>query len=264
MEKSISIRGCFFKVGNEIMTLQEDERIDYLIHNEKIKIIQSPTVFSYSLDAVLLAHFTYMPINKGNILDLCTGNGAIPLLLSQRTKGKIVGLEIQSRLADMAKRSVELNELTQKISIVEGDLTKRQEEIYQSFYDVVTCNPPYFKTKHQTQHNENEHLTIARHEVRCTLEQVIQACKLYVKPGGKVSIVHRPERLVDILGFLRAYAIEPKRMQLVYPKQGKEANMLLIEGIRDGKAGLKVLDPLYVYDGNGAYTTEVRKIIYGE
>ena len=247
-----------------MVKLYGDERVDYLLHDESIKIIQSPTIFSYSLDAVLLAHFTYMPISKGNILDLCTGNGAVPLLLSQRTNGNIIGLEIQERLAEMAKRSVALNELTKKISIIQGDLTKSQVALQQSHYDVVTCNPPYFPTKHQTQHNENAHLTIARHEVCCTLEEVVQACKLYVKPGGKISLVHRPERLVDLLTLFRMYAIEPKRMRLVYPKQGKEANILLLEGTRDGKVGLKVLPPLYIYEANGEYTEEARNIIYGE
>lgn len=246
------------------MKLYDDERIDYLLHDESIKIIQSPTIFSYSLDAVLLAHFTYMPINKGNILDLCTGNGAVPLLLSKRTYGNIVGLEIQERLAEMAKRSIELNELSEKISIVQGDLTKRQAALQQSFYDVVTCNPPYFSTTHKRQHNLNEHLTIARHEVCCTLEQVVQACKLYVKPGGKTAIVHRPERIVDLLTLFRAYSIEPKRMRLVYPKRGKEANIVLLEGVRDGKVGLKMLSPLYIYGENGEYTEEARNIIYGE
>jgi len=246
------------------MELYDDERIDYLVDDETIKIIQSKTVFSYSLDAVLLAHFAYMPINRGNILDLCTGNGAVPLLLSKRTKGNVIGLEIQERLAQMAERSVELNNLSNRISIIQGDLTKRQATLQQSFYDVVTCNPPYFETKHVSQHNENDYLTIARHEVCCTLEQVIQTCKLYVKPGGKVALVHRPERLVDILSFFRDYKLEPKRMQFVYPKRGKEANTLLIEGVRDGKKGLKVLDPLYIYEANGDYTDEARQIIYGK
>lgn len=264
MEEILSdVRGYFFKVGS-MMQLYGDERIDYLLHDEKMKIIQSPTVFSYSLDAVLLANFAYMPVNKGNILDLCTGNGAVPLLLSQRTKGQLVGLEIQERLAEMAKRSVAFNDLTDRITIVEGDLTKRQATLQQSFYDVVTCNPPYFSTKHVTQHNVNEHLTIARHEVLCTLSEVVAACKLYVKPGGKVAMVHRPERLIDLLTLFREHAIEPKRMQLVYPKHHKEANMLLLEGVRDGKTGLKVLPPLYIYTENGEYTKEARSIIYGE
>lgn len=243
--------------------LFDDERIDYLMTNENMKIIQSPTVFSYSLDAVLLAHFASIPIARGHILDLCTGNGVIPLLLSARTKAKMTGMEIQPRLAEMAKRNVAMNTLTDRISMVEGDLRERYADLHQSFYDVVTCNPPYFPTPKATEHNHNEHLTIARHEVYCNLEDVIKACKLYVKPGGKVVLVHRPERLADMITLLRAYRIEPKRMKLVYPKQGKAANTLLMEGIRDGKPGLKIAAPLFVYEHNGNYTTEAKDIIYG-
>ncbi|MBO1004472.1 tRNA1(Val) (adenine(37)-N6)-methyltransferase [Pseudogracilibacillus auburnensis] len=246
------------------MKLYDDERIDYLISNEKIQIIQSPTIFSYSLDAVLLAYFTYVPINKGNILDLCTGNGVIPFLLSQKTKGQIVGLEIQSRLVNMARRSVLLNDLQERINIVEGDLKEEQPNLKQSNYEVVTCNPPYFTTPQKTEHNQNEFLTIARHEVCCTLEDVVKACKLYVKPGGKVSIVHRPERLVDMITLFRKYRIEPKRVQFVYSKMANEANTLLIEGIRDGKPGLKILPPLYIYNDDGTYTKKAREIIYGK
>ena len=247
-----------------MVKLYDDERLDYLISDEHLQIIQSPTIFSYSLDAVLLANFTYVPINRGNILDLCTGNGAIPLLLSKRTKGNIVGLEIQKRLVNMAKRSVRLNKLENQIEIIDGDLKERQRDLQQSFYDVVTCNPPYFATPKSTEHNENEYLTIARHEVCCTLEDVVKACKLYVKPGGKVSLVHRPERLVDIMTLFRKYKIEPKRMQFVYPKLSREANMILIEGIRDGNTGLKLLPPLIIYEEDDTYTEEARKIIYGK
>lgn len=247
-----------------MVTLYDDERIDYLISNEKMQIIQSPTIFSYSLDAVLLAYFSYIPINKGNILDLCTGNGVIPLLLSKKTKGKIVGLEIQNRLTSMAKRSIELNKLQQQIEIIEGDLKEKQPLLKQSNYEVVTCNPPYFATPKASEHNENEYLTIARHEVHCTLEDVVKACKLYVKPGGKVVLVHRPERLVDIITLFRNYKIEPKRVQFVYPKKNKAANTLLIEGIRDGKSGLNILSPLYIYNDDGEYTQEAREIIYGK
>src|SRR5699024_7622108 len=247
-----------------MVKLYDDERLDYLLIDEAMKIIQSPTVFSYSLDAVLLAHFAYMPINRGNILDLCTGNGAIPLLLSKRTKGKITGLEIQPRLANMATRSVALNELESQIHILEGDLKDRHDALQQSYYDVVTCNPPYFATPKATEQNLNEHLTIARHEVYCTLEDVIKACKLYVKPGGKIAIVHRPERLTDLITLFRAYKIEPKRLQLVYPKKDRSANTLLIEGVRDGKVGLDILPHLYIYEEGDRYTEEARQIIYGK
>src|SRR5699024_6312022 len=157
----------------KVTNLYDDERLDYLISDGLTKIIQSPSIFSYSLDAVLLAKFTYIPIMKGNVLDLCTGNGVIPLFLSHRTKGHITGLEIQQRLVHMAKRSVILNNLQDQISIIQGDLTKRQQALNQSFYDVVTCNPPYFVSPKTTEHNQNEFLTIARHEVLCTLEDVV-------------------------------------------------------------------------------------------
>lgn len=250
--------------GNYVIKLHADERIDYLVSNEKMPIIQSPSVFSYSLDAVLLAHFVYVPIKKGNILDLGTGNGVIPLLLSNRTNAHITGLEIQEKLADMARRSVALNKLSDKITIMNGDLRKVQEQLPQSNFDVVTSNPPYFKTPSKAEHNENEYFTIARHEVMCTLEDVVKAAKRYVKPGGKVAFVHRPERLVDIITLFRAYSIEPKRLQLVYPKRNKNANMLLIEGTRDGSAGLTILPPLYIYHDNDTYTEEAHKIIYGK
>lgn len=246
-----------------MVNLYDDERLDYLMSYEKIQIIQSPTIFSYSLDAVLLASFTYVPINKGNILDLCTGNGVIPLLLSHRTKGNIMGLDIQNRLVNMAKRSIALNNLQERINVIEGDLTQRHPQLKQSYYDVVTCNPPYFRTPKATEHNQNEYLTIARHEVCCTLEDVVKACKLYVKPRGKVTMVHRPERLVDIITLFRTYHIEPKRIQYIYPKANKDANTILIEGVRDGKTGLTILPPLFIYEEDGTYTSQARKIIYG-
>lgn len=254
-----------YKSGGIIVTkLSEDERLDYLLNDSSMKIVQSPTIFSYSLDAVLLAAFTYVPIRKGSILDLCTGNGIIPLLLSKRTNGNIIGVEIQKRLADMAERSVQLNHLTEQITIINDDLKKIKPTVGQSVFDVVTCNPPYFSTPAKTEYNKNDYLTIARHEVCCTLEDVVKACKLHVKPGGKVSLVHRPERLVDIITLLRKYNIEPKRLQLVYPKRKREANTLLIEGVRDGNPGLKMLSPLYIYNEDDTYTKQAYDIIYGK
>lgn len=246
-----------------MVELYNDERIDYLVADESMQIIQSHTAFSFSLDAVLLAQFAYVPIQKGKLLDLCTGNGAIPLLLSKRTNASMIGVEIQKRIVDMAKRSVQLNQLRQQITMIHGDLKHMQDELGQSTFDVVTCNPPYFRHARQTEHNHNTYLTIARHEVACTLEDVVKACKLYVRPGGKVAMVHRPNRLVDILTLFRSYRIEPKRIRYVYPKKGKDANMLLIEGIRDGKSDCNVLSPLYIYNEDGTYTKEAGDIING-
>ncbi|HEX6593280.1 MAG TPA: tRNA1(Val) (adenine(37)-N6)-methyltransferase [Bacillota bacterium] len=246
-----------------MVQLYDDERIDYLLANEEMKIIQSPTAFSFSLDAILLANFAYVPIKQGKILDLCTGNGVIPLLLSRRTNADIVGVEIQQRIYNMAERNVHLNDLDQQLSMIHGDLREMQPILGHSQFDVVTCNPPYFPTPAKTEHNQNEYLTIARHEVYCTLEEVVKACKLHVRPGGKVAMVHRPGRLVDIINLFRTYNLEPKRMRLVYPKRDREANMLLIEGMRDGKVDLKILPPLYIYEDDGSYTKEAEDIIYG-
>jgi len=243
--------------------LFNDERFDYLFAEGNMKIIQSPSVFSFSLDAVLLAHFAQVPAHKGAILDLCAGNGVIPLLLSERTNTKITGVEIQEKLVDMANRSILYNELSDQLTMIHGDLKEMKPVLGHSSFDVVTCNPPYFRTPGKSEQNKNEYLTIARHEVYCTLEDVVKACKLHVRPGGKVALVHRPERLVDLLTLFRAYRLEPKRIRYVYPKHGKDANMLLVEGVRDGNAGLKVLSPLYIYNPDNTYTEEAETIIYG-
>lgn len=245
------------------MDLHKDERLDYLL-DERMRIIQSPSVFSFSIDAVLLADFTYVPIQKGNILDLCTGNGVIPLLLSERTKGRITGVEIQERLFDMARRNVKLNNLGDRLQMIHGDLKEMPEVLGRGKFDVITCNPPYFPIPSIAKINANEHYAIARHEICCTLEDVIRVCSALVKQGGKVALVHRPNRLLDIVILMRQYRIEPKRVRFVYPKQGKEANTLLIEGIKEGKPDLKILHPLTVFKENDEYTEELHNILYGK
>lgn len=246
-----------------MVNLLPDEEINYLLGKER-RIIQSKTVFSFSLDAVLLAHFTYVPIKNGRIVDLCSGNGVIPLFLSTRSESKIVGVEIQERLADMATRSVQYNNLEHQIEIKNLDLKGVAREIGSDTYDLVTCNPPYFKVNEKSDKNQSEHYTIARHEVMCNLEDVVKEGSALLKMGGKFSMVHRPERLVDILMYMKKYRIEPKRLQFVYPKANKESNMILIEGIKDGKeGGLKVLEPFVVYNDDNEYTQEMVEIING-
>lgn len=243
--------------------LQEDERLDYLLA-ESLRIIQSPSVFSFSLDAVLLAKFVSVPIQKGNIVDLCSGNGVIPLFLSARSKAKIIGVELQERLYDMAQRSIEYNKLSEQITMIHGDVKDAPKQLGHAKYDAVTCNPPYFLAHELSEKNPNEHYAIARHEIHLTLEEAVQASSQLLKQGGKAAFVHRPGRLLDIVTAMRKHRIEPKRMRLVYPKMGKEANTLLIEGIKDGKPDLKILPPLYVYDENDNYTTEIKAMLYGE
>ncbi|MEW9052945.1 MAG: tRNA1(Val) (adenine(37)-N6)-methyltransferase [Neobacillus sp.] len=246
-----------------MVNLKEDERLDYLLA-EQLRIIQSPTVFSFSLDAVLLSRFVYVPIQKGNIIDLCSGNGVIPLFLSARTKGQITGVEIQERLYDMAVRSIEYNQLQKRLHMINGDIKEMPKILGFGKFDVVTCNPPYFVTPSKEEVNPNEYLAIARHEILCTLEDAIKASSQLVRQGGKVAFVHRPGRLLDIITLMRKYRLEPKRIQFVYPKQGKEANTLLVEAIKDGNPDLKILPPLFVYNNNDEYTPEIRDILYGE
>jgi len=233
----------------EHLILQENERIDDLMTASELKIIQSREVFSFSLDAVLLSRFASIP-PKGRIADLCTGNGVIPILLSDRTKASIDAVEIQPRLADMARRSVAMNKLTEQITVIEHDLRTYPKSAGNGVYDAVTVNPPYM-TVTSGEPNINEHYAIARHEIHCTIEDVAEACARIVKPGGKVSMVHRPSRLLDIVQSLRRWKLEPKRIQFVHPNSKSEANMVLIEAMRDGKPDIKLLPPIMVYDDKG-------------
>ncbi len=244
--------------------LQGDERLDYLLA-EDLRIIQSPSVFSFSLDAVLLARFAHVPTRaSGKIVDLCAGNGVIPLFLSARSNAGITAIELQERLAGMAERSIAYNGLTERIQVINGDVIGIAEQIGYEKYDLVTCNPPYFPAYEATEKNLQEHIAIARHEIHLTLDEAIQSASELLKQGGKAAFVHRPGRLLDIVTAMRANRLEPKRIRFVYPKAGKEANTLLIEGTKDGKPDLKILPPLYVYDEHGNYTDEVRALLYGD
>lgn len=242
--------------------LKGDERLDYLLA-EDLRIIQSPSVFSFSLDAVLLSRFIGVP-KRGAMVDLCSGNGVIPLFLSARTNARIIGVELQPRLYDMACRSIDYNQLGHQIEMVLGDVKEAPNNLGVEKYDAVTCNPPYFLAHELSDKNLSEHHAIARHEIHLTLEEAIHSASRLLKQGGKAAFVHRPGRLLDIVTAMRANRLEPKRMQFVYPKRGKEANTLLIEGIKDGKPDLKILPPLYVYEDNNEYTQEIRAILYGE
>ncbi|GGH88358.1 tRNA1(Val) A37 N6-methylase TrmN6 [Pullulanibacillus pueri] len=233
-----------------------NERIDYLFDSD-LKIIQSSEVFSFSIDAVLLAKFVGLPITRGKIIDLCTGNGAVALMMSLRTKAKITGVEIQSRLADMATRSIALNGLEEQVDVYCEDIKKVVKRVGFHQFDTVTCNPPYFSERQTPNKNPNRSLAIARHEIYLTLEEAIHVSSQLVKQRGKVAFVHRPERLGEMLELMPLYRLTPKRIQFVYPKQGKDANIMLVEAIKDGRQGIKVLPPLFVYDEEGQYTKEL-------
>lgn len=242
------------------VTIFDNERVDDLL-TQQLSIIQSEEVFSFSMDAVLLARFATIP-RHGKILDLCTGNGVIPLLLSTRTKASIEGIEIQPRLADMARRSIEMNGLTEQISIREGDLRELYKEAGHGTYDAITVNPPYMPVL-SGESKLNPHQAIARHEIHCSLEELAKAIMRLARPGAKVSMVHRPQRLGEIITIFRQYRLEPKLIRFVHPRIDAEANMVLIEALRDGKPDIRILPPLIVYNEKGQYSPEIMQIYYG-
>lgn len=236
------------------------ERIDELQRNG-YRIIQNPERFCFGMDAVLLSGFARAK-KQERCLDLGCGNGIIPILMEAKTEGKhFTGLEIQPESADMAKRSVALNGLQDRIDIVEGDIKDASKIFGASSFHVVTTNPPYMTAQHGLT-NVYEAKTIARHEVLCNLEDIIRESARLLMPGGRFYMVHRPFRLAEIISLMVQYRMEPKRMRLVYPYVDREPNMVLIEGLRGGKSRMTVEKPLIVYKEPGKYTDEIYNV-YG-
>lgn len=236
------------------------ERIDELQRNG-YRIIQNPERFCFGMDAVLLSGFARAK-KQECCLDLGCGNGIIPILMEAKTEGKhFTGLEIQPESADMARRSVALNGLQDRIDIVEGDIKDASKIFGASSFHVVTTNPPYMTAQHGLT-NLYEAKTIARHEVLCNLEDIIRESARLLMPGGRFYMVHRPFRLAEIISLMVQYRMEPKRMRLVYPYVDREPNMVLIEGLRGGKSRMTVEKPLIVYKEPGKYTDEIYDV-YG-
>ncbi|MDD7023729.1 MAG: tRNA1(Val) (adenine(37)-N6)-methyltransferase [Oscillospiraceae bacterium] len=240
--------------------LKPGERMDDLQRNG-YRIIQNPEKFCFGMDAVLLSGFA--KVKKGEqVLDLGTGTGIIPILLRGKTQGKhFTGLEIQEESAEMARRSVNFNGLSGEISIVTGDIREAADLFGAASFDVVTSNPPYMTGSHGLT-NPGEAKAIARHELLCTLEDVIREASAVLKPQGRFYMVHRPFRLAEIFCTMSRYRLEPKRMRLVYPYADREPNMVLIEGLKGGRPRITVEKPLIVYKSPGVYTDEIYDV-YG-
>lgn len=244
----------------ENILLKENERLDELQRNG-YRIIQNPEKFCFGMDAVLLSGFAKAK-QGSNVLDMGTGTGIIPILMEAKTQAAhLTGLEIQEESADMAKRSVLLNGLEEKIDIIQGDIKEAGQIFGGASFDVVTCNPPYMIGQHGIA-NPDAPKAIARHEVLCTLEDVVSQAAKVLRPGGNFYMVHRPFRLSEIIVMLVKYRLEPKRMRLVYPFADKEPNMVLIEANRGGKSRMTVEKPLIVYKEQGVYTDEIYEV-YG-
>lgn len=243
-----------------ITNLKAGERLDDL-QIKGYEIIQHPGRFCFGMDAVLLSAFA--KVKKGErVLDLGTGTGILPILLEAKTKGEhFTGLEIQAESADMARRSVKHNQLEKKVEIVTGDICKASAIFGADSFEVITTNPPYMIGSHGLE-NPEDAKAIARHEVLCTLDDILRESARILKPKGRFYMVHRPFRLAEILGEMRQSRIEPKRMRLVYPSLTKEPNMVLIEGMRGANSRMTVEPPLIVYEPDGSYTKEILEL-YG-
>ena len=240
------------------------EVTNYLLGYKDKYIVQNTQMFNFSLDSVLLPNFVTLNKNIKNILDIGCGNAPIPLILSTKTNALITGVEIQKEVYDLAVKSVKINNLEKQINIINADINEIYNQFETESFDVITCNPPFFKVSEKSNLNKSDYKTIARHEIKLNLDDIFKISKKLLKNNGYVAIVHRPERLLDILNSMQKYNIEPKKIQFIYPKTNMEANILLVEGMKNGKKGLKVLNPIYTHLDNGEYTEQIKKYFEGE
>lgn len=234
--------------------------VNDLVYFNNLKIVQNKDYFNFSLESILLPNFVEITPNTKKIIDFCTGNVPIPLVLSTRTKSEIYAVEIQKEIYELAKETIKINNLENRIKLLNSDV----KEIYNDFetdtFDLITCNPPYFKKQDDSLINENIIKSIARHEILIELEDIIKISKKLLKNGGSLSIVHRTDRLIEIIDLMKKHNIEPKRLQFIYPKRNKKSNLIMIDGRKNGSTGLTVLNPLVVHNDDGSYTEEVLKM----
>ena len=241
------------------MNLKKEKVINDLVYYDNLKIVQNKNYFNFSLDSILLPNFVILTPNTKNILDMCCGNAPIPIVLSTKTNANIVGVEIQKQIFDLAKESIEINNI-KNITLINKDVKDIINDYETDTFDLITCNPPYFRYEKTSILNKNDVKSIARHEIFIKLEDIIIISKKLLKNGGSLCLVHRTDRLLEILELMKKNNIEPKRIRFVYPKINKDSNLVLIDGKKNGKPGLKLLSPLIVHEENGNYSSEVLKM----
>ena len=236
------------------------EVLNDLVGYKDLKIYQNTDWFSFSLDSVLLPNFVTLNKNISTIMDLGCGNAPIPLILSTKTDAKIIGVEIQKDSYDLAVKSVKYNKLENKIQLLNMDMKDLKSLYSGDSIDVITCNPPYFKYLETSNLNDDIHKIIARHEKMITLEDILIISKYLLKNNGVLAMVHRTDRLIEIISLFKKHGFEVKKLRFIYPKDKAESNMMLIEGRKNGNVGLKLLPPLYAHNSDGSYTEEVLKM----
>lgn len=235
------------------------EKNNYLLGYKNIRVYQDTEMFNFSLDSILLPNFVTLNKNIRNILDIGCGNLPVSLIISTKTTANILAVEIQKDVYDIALKNLNLNNMHDRIKLVNADIRNLYKELPTESFDVIVSNPPFFKVNNESHFNKNDYKTIARHEVTLNLDDLFKIARKLLKNNGVISIVHRPARLVEIIDIMQKYNIMPKKIQFVYPKSDKEANIVLIEGTKNGKSGLKILSPLFVHNIDGSYTDEVKK-----
>lgn len=246
------------------VTLKDHERIDQLYPGKR-DIIQSKQVFSHSVDAVLLAHFAQIPNQpKSKIVDLCSGNGAVTMLVADQTQAPVTGIEIQADLVDMANRSACMNDLDQQIVFLNLDIKDFEQAIRPGSVDVITCNPPYFQSAEHKQ-NRNQAYALARHEITLDLHSLLDTISKMLKQKGVAYLVYSTERFIELMDACLDYHLIPKHLQIVYPKPNRPSKFFLIKLIKAGsKAGFRIGEPLYIMDEDDQYSKEMSQIFYGE
>ena len=241
------------------MKKEEKIEINDLVYYNNLKIVQNKDYFNFSLDSVLLPCFVELLPSTKKILDMCTGNAPVPLILSTKTKSTIYGVELQKNIYDLAKESVKINNI-KNINLINDDVNNLSNYFETDTFDIITCNPPYFKYKNTSILNNNNVKSLARHEISINLSDIIKISKKLLKNNGSLCLVHRTERLIEVIEEMKKNNIEPKRIRFIYPKKNSESNLFLIDGRKNGKSGLKLLSPLIIHNDDNSYTNEVLKM----
>ena len=236
------------------------ETINDLLEINNLKIYQNDDWFKFSLESVLLPNFITLNLRCKKIIDLCTGNSPIPLILSTKTKAKIVGVEIQKDVFELAKKSVKINKLEDQITLINDNLNNLRKYYDGDTFDVVTVNPPYFPDIPKSLKNQDIHKTIARHETHTNLDEIVKISAFLLKNGGYLDMVHQTNRFFDVVDILKKHNFSINKIQLIYPKEDKESNLFMVEAIKDGNCGVKFLKPLYVHNNDGTYKEEILKM----
>ena len=240
------------------------EMLNDLLEINNLKIYQNDDWFKFSLESVLLPNFVTLNLRCKKIIDLCTGNAPIPLILSTKTKADIVGVEIQKDIYELAIKSVEINNLEKQITLINDDLNNLFNYYHGDEFDVVTVNPPYFPNILLSQKNNDVHKTIARHEVMTNLEKIVKMSSFLLKNGGYLAMVHQTSRFFDVVDTFKKHNFSISKVQMIYPKVDKESNLFMIEGIKDGHSMTKFMKPLYIHNEDGTYKEEILKMFKNE